>query len=258
MERTGPEAEELFERLTGLPAGALPRPVGPRDVSDLVRVALRQDVTAALQMAHRLQQSGVAVSDLLESWVLRAARALGAMWEADRCGFADVTVATGVLQRVVRAVEGDMSAAQPWALSRAPRSILLAAVPGSDHTLGLSIVATFFRAALWDVLEAPRTRHDELLDLAGRPGFDLIGLSAGASRDLPALTQTVQALRAGALTQELPILLGGPGLLTDEALALELDIDGVALDARDALTQAEALVSARVAARDRSWSSAGD
>lgn len=231
----------------------MPRDVSPREVSDLVRMALRQDASGALQMAQRLRQEGVAVGDVLEGWVLRAARTLGALWEANRCGFADVTVATGVLHRVVRAVEGDMSAEHPWALRRAPRSVLLAVVPGCEHTLGLSILATFFRAALWDVLEVPRTRHEELLDLAGRPGFDLIGLSAGASRDLPALARVVQALRDNPLTQDLPILLGGPGLLTDEALALDLEIDGVALDTRDALAQAEALVRDRLTPRDDAW-----
>lgn len=223
-----------------------------------MRLALRQDLGGALKLAVQLRHRGVPVADLLEGWVLRAARTLGALWEADRCNFADVTVATGILQRLVRHVDGDMGAEQPWVLGRAPRSILLAAVPGSDHTLGLSIVATYFRAALWDVMEAPRLKRAELLELASRPGFDLIGLSVGASRDLPSLSQTVQDLRQGRLTQELPLLLGGPGLLTDEALALDLEIDAVALDAKDALAQADELVRARLASRDRIWMSAGD
>ncbi len=217
-------------------------PTGPGPVAELLRLALRHDVDAAVRLCQSMQQEGVSVYALLDEWIPRVARRLGVLWQQDDCDFTQVTMASQVLHDVVARLRGGLRLhAVEGRLPGSP-NILLCAVPRCQHTLGLTIVTEFFHADGWDVWTAPDKTLQSLVQLLERQCFDVIALSFGAARDLPMLQATIAAVRATAANRATPVIVGGPGVLTDEALAIDAAVDGIALDAGQALQLARRLL----------------
>ncbi len=211
-------------------------------MAELLRLALRHDVDAAVRLCQSMQQQGVSVHALLDEWIPRVARRLGVLWQQDDCDFTQVTMASQVLHDVIARLRGALQLPDAdGRLSGAP-NILLCAVPRCQHTLGLTIVTEFFHADGWDVWTAPDKTLQSLVQLLERQCFDVIALSFGAARDLPMLQATIAAVRATVANRSTPVIVGGPGVLTDEALAIDAAVDGIALDAAQALQLARRLL----------------
>jgi methanogenic corrinoid protein MtbC1 len=238
----GPEggADARFAAFDRDCSAGLAQAQGP--VADLLRLALRHDVDGAARLCQALRQEGVPVRTLLDELIPRVARRLGALWQQDDCDFAQVTMASQVLHDVVSRMRGALQLhAADHPRAGAP-TVLLCAVPHCQHTLGVTIVSEFFHADGWDVWTAPDKTLLGLAQLLERQCFDLIALSFGAGRDLPMLQATIAAVRATAVNRSTPVIVGGPGVLTDEALALDAAVDGIALDAGQALQLARRLL----------------
>ena len=226
---------------------------GQGPVAELLRLALRHEVDAAVRLCQALRQEGVPVRALLDELIPRVARRLGVLWQQDDCDFTQVTMASQVLHDVVAQMRGALQLQTPDSPLPGAPSVLLCAVPRCQHTLGLTIVTEFFHADGWDVWTAPDKTLQSLVQLLERQCFDVIALSFGAARDLPMLQATIAAVRATAANRSTPVIVGGPGVLTDEALAIDAAVDGIALDAGQALQLARRLLQegARQPEQDR-------
>jgi methanogenic corrinoid protein MtbC1 len=226
----------LAERLLSA-CGARPRPqlagISLADLRALTAASLADDLPASQALCLGLQARGASVRDILADLVTPVARHLGELWIEDECDFVHVTVACDLLKRLVLTLADDLQVDDIKG-EAAPR-ILLVPVPGSQHTLGLVIVAAFFRQAQWDVTTVPQLTMDELRDLLGADGFDIVGFSVGSAVHEPALARAVALLRNSSGHPEVPVLVGGPAVLTDPGMAERVGADASAIDAEEAL-----------------------
>jgi MerR family transcriptional regulator, light-induced transcriptional regulator len=117
-------------------------PTTDDDTLKLVRLLLNNDAADSIAFSETLLAQGVPAATLYLGVITDAARHLGALWDEDRCHFADVTISMRRLQQVVRALSPKFQAA---ALNR-PRtdSILLMPAPGEQHSFGIVILSEFF------------------------------------------------------------------------------------------------------------------
>jgi len=181
-----------------------------------------------------------------------AARRLGDMWSADECDFTVVTLALWRLQRLLHdyAPQFDCKGVEP--IER--RRILLATMPGEHHTFGMFMVAEFFRRDGWDVVDAPVASASDLLALAARQWFDVIGLSLSHSGNVPQLTELIGDLRRSSRNGGVGMMVGGSPFIETPALLKQVGADVSAIDARQALMAAEnllALIPDQAAAEQR-------
>jgi methanogenic corrinoid protein MtbC1 len=165
-----------------------------------------------------------------------AARRLGDMWSADECDFTVVTLALWRLQRLLHdhAPQFDSEGAQPAECRR----ILLAPMPGEQHTFGLFMVAEFFRRDGWDVVDAPVAGASDLLALAARQWFDVIGLSLSCSGKISDMAELIRDLRRSSRNGEVGVMVGGGLFIETPALLRQVGADVSAIDARQALRAA--------------------
>ena len=169
-----------------------------------------------------------------------AARSLGEMWEDDRVGFADVTVALCRLHDVMRT----LSASQPTAMDTLPqgRRALLIPMPGEQHTFGLVMVADFFRRAGWEVWSDAVTNSADLASLVRQEWFTMIGLSVGCESHMEGLASTIHSVRRAARNRSIGVMVGGSLVAKHPELAIQVGADATGKDARQAVMQAENLV----------------
>jgi len=214
------------------------------DVETFTDLLLLDDTDALDAFVAELRGQGVDIAQVCLDLISPAARRLGALWESDLCDFAQVTLGLWRLQNLVF----DLSPELPpsWHERPAgPRRALIAGVPGTQHTLGLLMVAEFFRRAGWDVWSDPSASLAELDGAVRGEWFDVIGLSVGSDVHVESLTSVILNLRQASRNPSAGVMVGGPVLLLRPELVSAVGADFTACDAREAVSQAESFVSVR-------------
>ncbi|PPQ27846.1 cobalamin B12-binding domain-containing protein [Rhodopila globiformis] len=222
-------------------------PTTEDDTLQLVRLLLNNDTADSIAFVEMLLERGVAPATLYLGIISEAARRLGALWDEDRCHFADVTISMGRLQQVVRAISPKFQAA---ALSRPQTdSILLCPAPGEQHSFGLVILAEFFLREGWHVVGGPISSKNDAAEIARTTWVDVIGFSISSAVRVPALANTIRDARAASINTDIKVMVGGSLLATQPGVLKEVGADAFATDAPGAVRVARGLLPARTVAR---------
>lgn len=220
----------------GTPAAAPPPQLPTGMVANLARALLDDDAAVLADGIAALDDKGHDPQHLMEQLIAPAARLLGDWWLADDIDFVDVTMGLWRCQMLVHSLSArHPGGALPTALQR---HALILPAPGEQHVLGAMIVEDAFRRAGWATQSGPAMDEDGLIALVAREAFDMIGLSAGSQRVLSGLPRTIAALRRAA-GRPILVLVGGPAVGGDAAVARRIGADGAARDAAHAVALAE-------------------
>jgi len=213
------------------------------EIVAFTQALLAQEVAAANVIVAELREVGYTIDAIYLQLLAPSARYLGELWEADTCNFSEVTLCLWRIQTMLY----DLSPAfQSDAAQRAAapieRRILIANLPGHQHTLGVSMLSEFFRREGWVTLTIPSPQPREIQDSLSMDWFDVLALSAGTDREIDDLQKTVEAARKTSRNPCLAIMVGGALLLRRPELVSIVGADGTADDADSALTMAANLV----------------
>jgi len=226
-------------RLTALGANSISRD----EIVAFTQALLAQDVAAANVIVAELRDLGSTMDAIYLQLLAPSARYLGELWEADTCNFSEVTLCLWRIQTMLYdlspAFQSD--AAQRTAVP-IERRILIANLPGHQHTLGVSMLSEFFRRQGWVTLTIPSPQPREIQDSLSIDWFDVLALSAGTDREIDDLQKTIEAARKTSRNPRLAIMVGGALLLRRPELVSIVGADGTADDANSALTMAANLV----------------
>lgn len=238
----------------GLPRNSEQMPVDVQKPSlealtALADLAIREEFSAIVAYVEALVARGVPIEDAYLEWLAPAARQMGCDWESDRTDFSSVTIGMWKLQQAMHALS--QSFLKNTVAIKSPRRVLLASVPGEQHTMGLFMVSEFFRRGGWDVWSELPSDYEDIVGKAHGEWFDLIGLSVGGDHKLEALTQAIAALRRASRNAEALIMLGGPILASNPEIAVAVGADFTAGDARNAVAKAEKAVASRLSEQFR-------
>jgi methanogenic corrinoid protein MtbC1 len=210
------------------------------DVIELARIVLEQEAVVAGRFIDAFRGEGVPLDVIYLELLAPTARHLGEMWEADLCDFTQVTVGLWRLQQVMY----DLSPAfqNDAECGGKSRRAMLVPAPGSQHTLGLFMVAEFFRRAGWDVWGEPSATTPDLLAAVRGEWFDVIGISIGAEFQIEGLSTVILGLRQASRNPGVRVMLGGPLATRNPDLHTRIGADATAFDANQALAVAESLL----------------
>ena len=220
---------------------AVPFVVSEAQVAELVRLVLAREEANSVSFVEGLYAAGYAAETLYLDLLAPTARQLGQMWVDDDCDFTDVTIGLFLLQSSLRelgATQQDTSTLNP----AAPR-ILLVPLPREQHTFGLSMVYDFFRRAGWNAWSGPIESETELANMVRGSWFDIVGFSMPCDEQLEDARAMVRIVRAASLNPAVAVMVGGPGFTANPDLAATIGADGTAVDGRQAVRAADALLA---------------
>jgi methanogenic corrinoid protein MtbC1 len=254
VSRRSPRAELAAPHAAG-PAGPNAGGVGAEgsltaaERDQYLDVVLYGDDAEAAGFVTRLCARGVDVGAVYLGLLAPTAVRLGEMWEDDQCDFFDVTVATGRLQRAVRELGQDFAASGGRSSEADPGAgkMLLSAMPGDQHTLGLFMVAEYLLRDGWGVRVATPATSAELAGVVRDHPFDVVGFSAACDARLLALRHEIAAVRRHSRNANVAVLVGGRIFVDHPDLVGRVGADGFAATAADAPRCARALSGARSA-----------
>lgn len=205
----------------------------PQEYLAFTQHCLRGDVFQANQFVDVLMARGLAHDRIFLELITPAARHLGVLWEQDLCDFAQVTCGLAMMHQIIYRL-GYESPAGPRGEGDSER-VMLACAPGSQHFLGLTIVADFFRQAGAEVILEISSSESELLRAVANEWFDVVGISVALEAQLKALPELIQHLRASSGNPQVRVVLGGPIFLMQECHPQDLGADAIFTDAREAV-----------------------
>lgn len=161
------------------------------EIDDLCAALLSPDRQALIAQVVRARKNGASSETLCLGYLAEAARRLGEWWDSDRVPFQDVTVAAGRICALLRILRLERMTPLP----DLRRAAIFAAVPGENHTPGITMAADLARDQGWDIEVFVGRSHEDLIHDFDRRTATLIGLSASGRRSLPALIKLIVALR---------------------------------------------------------------
>ncbi len=211
------------------------------EADQLTAIVMRGDLPAALALVAALRGRDVPLERILLEVLAPVARALGELWLADRCDFSTVTIGVCCLQQVV--LEQHDAAAPCRNQPDAERRILLAPVPGEQHSFGLVIVAELFRRQGWEVCSASGASAREIVALARKQRFGVVGFSLSDEERLPVLAALIHDIRRTSRNPRLGVLVGGNAFLDRLDLVARVGADATAQDGQQAVLKAETLLA---------------
>ena len=185
----------------------------------------------AALLIERVRSGGLDHEGVFVDLITPAARLLGRQWEDDYLSFAEVTIGLVLMHEVIHGMGYEYHDG-PQAAGGVKR-VMLACAPGSQHVLGLAIVAEFFRKAGWQVVLEVSPSRTELCHAVRNEWFDLIGISVALDSQLDALHDLVDSLKTASRNPTTPVLLGGPIFSTGVHRAEIFGAQAICVDARD-------------------------
>lgn len=207
-------------------------------VDEFSRLVMEHDASTACTFADGLSRSGFDLETIFVQLLAPTARRLGQLWEEDQADFTEVTVGLWRLQHVLREL-GMAFEAQGIMSGGIQKRILIAPIPGEQHTFGMMMVAEFFRREGWEVLCDPTLGMVDLARLVSSERLDVLALSVCCETLLENVTRVISGLRAASCNPEMRILIGGRIFAEQPALAREVGADATAADAASAVKCAE-------------------
>jgi MerR family transcriptional regulator, light-induced transcriptional regulator len=203
------------------------------DIAAFADLVIHHSLKAATQFIDGLILRGFSHEAIIEDVFTITARHLGHLWEEDQITFVDVSLGLSRLHQVLRLYSPAFEA--DFIPKVEGQRILLVAMPGEQHTFGLSVVESYFRRDGWDVqCETAMTRAD-LLQQVQQEHYDVVGISASADSSVNRLAPLIQACRDFSRNKGVRVIVGGCHFLAQPENALALGADLVARDGKEAI-----------------------
>lgn len=165
---------------------------------------LAADRVAAEAAVEQALKAGVDAATVHTLVIAPAMRTVGAMWERNELTVADEHLATAISHQALIHLLGDLSVGTPRSLER----VLLAAVEGQHHVLGLRMIADVLEGAGYDVMFlGANVPVDALKRFAASHNPAVVGLAFGVAVNESCLAESVFAINEAA--PDARIMLGG-------------------------------------------------
>lgn len=202
---------------------------------------VQPDPDAALAFVAGLRAAGMTRHGVYLGYVGAAARRLGEGWDTGRLSFAQVTIGTGHLYALMRALRAEGPAAGTAYDAR--RHALFATVPGETHGIGITMAADLFSEAGWEIDLQIGKDHDTLVARVTGARPQIVGLSLSTDRRLDDLIRLVVALRMAVPRAIVGVAPGSA--LCDRTITDLADVDLLFRDAAEACADLDRLIRLR-------------
>jgi methanogenic corrinoid protein MtbC1 len=213
------------------------------EVVAFTKAILLQDSTVANEQIAKLRSHGLTLDAVYLYLLTPAARYLGELWESDACSFTEVTLGMWRIQQLMYDLSPVFHAnRKPLVTPGKQRRILIATLPGSQHSFGLSMLSEFFRSEGWTVLAIPAPDQRELLEALVNNWLDVFALSISLDSELDNAKNIIEFARKRSCNPEISVIVGGPLFINNPELAELVGADGTSLDAPGALNLATQLL----------------
>jgi 5-methyltetrahydrofolate--homocysteine methyltransferase len=204
------------------------------DLKTAVITGKRKDANLIVS---QLLDAGADPVTLLEDALIPAMAVVGDRFKNNEIFVPEMLIAARAMKEAMKLIEPRLIAAG----IKPEFTALIGTVEGDLHDIGKNLVATMWKGAGFEVIDlGVNVTPAKFIEAIEQYQPQIIGLSALLTTTMPAMRETVAAIRAGGYTN-LKILIGGAPIT--QSFADEIGADGYSRDAASAVDAARAVLN---------------
>ena len=206
------------------------------DLKALAEAVTKGDQNLAVELTKAAISDGDPVKSILDEGLIGGMDILAAMWKRNEVYIPEVLIAARAMKTAMEVLEPELAKAGVEPIGK----FMIGTVAGDLHDIGKNLVAMMMKGAGFAVADVGiDVSSDKFVEQAKANDVDVIGMSALLTTTMPAMEQTVKALRDAGITAK--IMVGGAPVT--QAYADKIGADGYAADAASAVDQAKSLIA---------------
>lgn len=209
---------------------------GPME--DLAKAIIAGNAPEAKRLVGLMLAAGVPARQILEEGMMYGMQVTGTKFKNNEFYVPEVLVASRAFKMALECLRYTISdtGAEPLA-----KTVAIGAVRGDLHDIGKNIVAMVLEGAGFEVNDLGVDVKPEQFVEAVKCGADVVAMTALLTTTMPAMIETVKALRNAGVREKAIVMIGGAPVT--ENYADEIGADGFALDAYGAVEKAKQLLN---------------
>ena len=206
------------------------------DLSELTQAVVNGKRNDAVAGTTAALDAGTEPSTVLDA-LIAGMEEIGRRWKANEVFVPEVLIAARAMKEAMDVLEPSLieGGVKPEA------TMVIGTVKGDLHDIGKNLVAMMWKGANIQVHDAgTNVSPEDFVKAIQESGAKVVGLSALLTTTMPAMKETVEAIRAAGLS-DVKIIVGGAPVT--QAYADEIGADGYAADAVTAVDKARELIA---------------
>lgn len=183
--------------------------------------------------------AGVSIKDIYLHVFQRSQHEIGRLWQINRLSVGQEHFCTAATQLIMAQLYPRIFATPKHGLR-----MVAASVSNDLHEMGIRMIADFFEMEGWDTLYlGAHTPSQSIAQIVVERRAAVLALSATIALHVPAVSETIQVVRASAVGHQIKIVVGGYPFNTVPDLWRQVGADGSATNAVDTVLLAKQLVN---------------
>jgi corrinoid protein of di/trimethylamine methyltransferase len=208
---------------------------------DLIKEAreslLTPDKAKAVDVANRALAAGISPQQIMAEGFIAGIRELGDKFDEGEVFLPELMMAAEAME----AAMAICNAALPEGESQSRGTVVIGTVQGDVHDIGKAIVASYMRAAGFEVHDLGRDcPTDRFVEKAKEVNADVVGASALLTSTLRKQEEIIEALVEEGIRDKVKFVVGGA--VCTQGWADKIGADAYAKDAGDGIRKIEALL----------------
>jgi 5-methyltetrahydrofolate--homocysteine methyltransferase len=208
------------------------------DLNALAEAIISGNQQEAVRLTKEALDGGTGPGDVLNKGLVAGMAVVGARFKANEFYVPEVLIAA-------RAMKSSMELLRPQLVASGvePRgTVLIGTVRGDLHDIGKNLVAMMLEGAGYNVVDmGVDVKPEKFVEAVESEKAHLIGLSALLTTTMPAMKETIEALKQAGMRDKVAVVIGGAPVTQD--YADEIGADAYAPDAASAVDKANELVA---------------
>ncbi|MGD9519742.1 MAG: corrinoid protein [Armatimonadota bacterium] len=209
------------------------------DLNALAEAIISGNQAEAVRLTQEAINEGVAPGAILNEGLVAGMSVVGAKFKANEFYVPEVLIAA-------RAMKSAMELLRPLLASSGVQpkgKVAIGTVRGDLHDIGKNLVAMMLEGGGYEVIDlGVDVSPEKFVEAVQTQDVKLVGLSALLTTTMPAMKDTIEALKEAGVRDKVGVLIGGAPVTQD--YADEIGADAYAPDAASAVDKANELVGA--------------
>ncbi len=205
------------------------------NLKTIYQAILEGDMNASREGVQVALDAGISAGDILQIALIPAMGEVGQLFEEGEYFVPEMLIAA-------RAMKAGLAIIKPLLVSSGVEpvgKVAIGTVKGDLHDIGKNLVAMMMEGAGFEIMDLGTDVSPEDFVNAAKEGATIIGLSALLTTTMPSMENTIQAIEAAGVRDQVKIIIGGAPVTPE--YAAQIGADGYAPDASQAATLAKNL-----------------
>ncbi|MEN6417174.1 MAG: corrinoid protein [Armatimonadota bacterium] len=190
----------------------------------------------AKEITEKALAEGMNPGDILNNGLVAGMNVVGAKFKNNEFYVPEVLIAARAMKSAMEILRPQLAAGGVEAKGK----VAIGTVRGDLHDIGKNLVAMMLEGAGFDIVDLGVDVKPEVFVQAVKDGANIIALSALLTTTMPAMKDTIEAIKAEGVRDQASIMIGGAPVTQN--YADEIGADGYSADAASAVDKAKELL----------------